>query len=152
MDREALLRATVSGNSKFFLGTDSAPHPGKADHQPSAMMSLTMKSAVAKRGGVDGKDKIAAGVFTQPYATQTVLSALEEGIDQGVIKEADVTEEKLRNFLSGFGRAFYRVPDETGEKIVIKRGEEVVQDIFSAGSIEVVPFRRGKKTWTATWK
>jgi dihydroorotase len=26
-DREALLKAAMSGNSKFFLGTDSAPHP-----------------------------------------------------------------------------------------------------------------------------
>jgi dihydroorotase len=135
MDRDALLRATVSGNPKFFLGTDSAPHP-----------------ALAKRGGKDGWDKVAAGVFTQPYATQTVLSALEEGIEQGVIKETDVTEEKLSHFLSGFGRAFYKEPDVTGEKIVIRRGEELIRDIFINGSLEVVPFRRGKKTWTVSWK
>jgi dihydroorotase len=134
-DRDALLRAAVSGNSKFFLGTDSAPHP-----------------AVAKRGGKDGRGKAAAGVFTQPYATQTVLSALEEGIEQGIIRAADVTEEKLRNYLSGFGRAFYKVPDETGEKIILKRGEETVRDMLSAGSLEVVPFRRGEKTWSLSWK
>jgi dihydroorotase len=134
-DRDALLRAAVSGNPKFFLGTDSAPHP-----------------AVAKRGGKDGRGKAAAGVFTQPYATQTVLSALEEGIEQGVIREDDVTKEKLQNFLSGFGRDFYGVPDEKGEKIVLKRGEEKVQDILGEGSLEVVPFRRGEKTWSVTWK
>jgi dihydroorotase len=28
--REALVEAAISGNPKFFLGTDSAPHPQKA--------------------------------------------------------------------------------------------------------------------------
>jgi len=41
--------AASSGNPKFFFGSDSAPHP------------ITSKR---------GKDKIVAGVFTQPYATQ----------------------------------------------------------------------------------
>ena len=134
-DRNELLRTVVSGHPKFFLGTDSAPHP-----------------AVAKRGGEGGKDKAAAGVFTQPYATQTVLDALEEGIEQKVISEGDVTNEKLEGFLSGFGRAFYRVADSTGERIVLKRKADVVLGELTAGSLEVVPFRRGQKTWKVEWK
>lgn len=134
-DRNELLRTVVSGNAKFFLGTDSAPHP-----------------AIAKRGGVDGKDKAAAGVFTQPYATQTVLDALEEGIEQKVISENDVTKEKLEGFLSEFGRAFYRVPDETGEKIVLRRQADTIVGELSEGSLEVVPFRRGQKTWKVEWR
>jgi dihydroorotase len=133
-DRNELLRTVVSGNPKFFLGTDSAPHP-----------------AIAKRGGADGKDKAAAGVFTQPYATQTVLDALEEGIEQKVISENDVTKEKLEGLLSRFGRAFYRVPDETGEKIVLRRQADTIVGELSAGLLEVVPFRRGQKTWKVEW-
>jgi len=133
-DRDELLRTVVSGNPKFFLGTDSAPHP-----------------AVAKRGGDLGKQKTSAGVFTQPYATQTVLDALEEGIKQKVITEADVTTEKLQGFLSGYGRAFYKVPDSKGEKIVLKRGGDVIVDSLPSKLFEVVPFRREQKTWSVGW-
>lgn len=133
-DRDALLRAAVSGNPKFFLGTDSAPHP-----------------AIAKRGGADGKGKSAAGVFTQPYATQTVLSAFEEGIIQGVIKEEDVTAERLESFFSGFGRAFYKAADPSNERIKFERKEVLVDEILSLGELEVVPFRAGKPTWSVSW-
>lgn len=61
-DRRALLRTAMSGNPKFFLGTDSAPHP-----------------AISKRG-----DKVAAGVYTQPFVVGYVLDALEMGIEMGV--------------------------------------------------------------------
>ena len=32
--RQALVRAATSGNPKFFLGTDSAPHPARSKEQP----------------------------------------------------------------------------------------------------------------------
>lgn len=133
-DRDALIRAAVSGNPKFFFGTDSAPHP-----------------AIAKRGGADGRGKSAAGVFTQPYATQTVLSAFEEGITQGVIREQDVTVEKLEGFFGGFGRAFYKVSDSSNERIKLERKEVLVDEILSLDDLEVVPFRAGKPTWSVTW-
>jgi dihydroorotase len=134
-DRNHLLRTVVSGSPKFFLGTDSAPHP-----------------AVAKRGGPKGEDKAAAGVFTQPYATQTVLDALEEGIEQQVISEDDATVEKLEGFLSGYGKAFYRASDAKEEKIVLRRKADVVVNLLSAGELEVVPFRRGHSTWKVEWR
>jgi dihydroorotase len=81
-----------------------------------------------------------------------VLDALEEGIEQKVISEEDATVEKLTGFLSGYGRAFYRVPDQTGEQIVLKRQAATVVDELSAGSLEVVPFRRGQKTWKVEWR
>jgi len=49
-DRLALMSAATSGNPKFFLGSDSAPHP--------------QSRKLAK--------KTAAGVFTQPYVMQYV--------------------------------------------------------------------------------
>ena len=51
-DRLALIKAAVDGSSKFFFGSDSAPHP---------IQSKTEKEFAA------------AGCFTQPYV---ILSAL----------------------------------------------------------------------------
>ncbi|CAE6999231.1 hypothetical protein PTNB85_05433 [Pyrenophora teres f. teres] len=134
-DRDALLRAVVDGASrgKFFLGTDSAPHP---------------------RGKKRGEDKVAAGVFTQPYAVGYVLDALEVGVKRGVIKEEDVSMEVLEGFLGGWGRKFYGVGNGKGEKILLRRGAGKVVDALSNGDmgVEVVPFRRGEETWGMVWK
>src|SRR5271154_7390233 len=81
-------------NGFLFSGSDSAPHP-----------------IIANRGGVEGKSRPLAGVFTQPFATQYVILALEEAVERGVIKEEDVTQERLEQFLGGFGRQFYKLPD-----------------------------------------
>lgn len=130
-DRRALLKAAVSGDPKFFLGTDSAPHP-----------------AISKRA-----DKYAAGVFTQPHAVGLVIDALEQGIETGVLTADEVTEEKLAGFLSSFGRKFYGVEDQRQERIVISKGSVEIQKTLTSddGSIEVVPFRRGKVTWGTDW-
>ena len=131
-DRRALLEAAASGDPKFFLGTDSAPHP-----------------AMSKRA-----DKYAAGVFTQPYAVGLVVDALEEGVDVGVLKAEDITKEKLQGFLSDYGRKFYGVGDDRNEKIVLRKSSVTIEKSHSNndGSVEVVPFRRGKLTWGVEWK
>lgn len=130
-DRRALLEAAVSGNPKFFLGTDSAPHP-----------------ATSKRA-----DKYAAGVFTQPHAVGLVVEALEEAIAIDILHPEDITKEILEGFLSSYGRAFYRVADERNEKIVLRKsGVSIEKSIRSEdGAVEVVPFRRGKLTWGVEW-
>lgn len=130
-DRRALLKTALSGNSKFFLGTDSAPHP-----------------AISKRG-----DRVAAGVFTQPHAVSYVIDALQMGVESGVLTAEDVTKEKLENFLSGFGRAFYRVGNPGDERIVLRSPTAAVEDVLTTQdeTIEVVPFRRGKMTWDVQW-
>ena len=131
-DRRALLKAAVSGNPKFFLGTDSAPHP-----------------AISKRG-----DKVAAGVFTQPYAVGYVLSALEVAVQKGMLQDSDVSEEALKGFLGEFGRKFHKAPDPHGERVIIRNGGAQVDSILrsSDGSVEVVPFRRGQTVWSVEWK
>ena len=130
-DRRALLKTAISGDPKFFLGTDSAPHP-----------------AINKRA-----DKYAAGVFTQPYAVGLVVDALEQGVELGVLKAEDVTKEKLEGFLSTHGRQFYAVEDERKEKIILRKsGVTIEQSLVNEdGSLEVVPFRRGKLTWGVQW-
>ena len=103
----------------------------------------------AKKGK---QSQTAAGVFTQNYATQLVLGALEEAVEKGVIKEGEVTEEILKGFLSGHGRKFYGVSDQSGQEIVVsKRGELVQQAVIGKG-VEVVPFRSGMETWSLEWK
>ncbi|KAJ4341389.1 dihydroorotase [Didymella glomerata] len=132
-DRDALLKAVVNSKGRFFLGTDSAPHP-----------------STKKRG----EDKVAAGVFTQPYALGYVLDALKTGIERGVIEEKDVSQDALEGFFGAYGRKFYQVKDERNERIVLKKGGENIVEVLKKDgiSVEVVPFRHGESTWSAEWK
>lgn len=129
-DRDALLRAAVSGNPKFFFGSDSAPHP-----------------AASKRGG----DKIAAGVFTQPYTTQVVMDSFEQACENGVLNEDDITPEIVEGFMSKFGRAFYGLEEEKKEFITLERKGEKIADILKSDKLDVVPFRRGQASWSVSW-
>ncbi|KAI0133614.1 dihydroorotase [Xylariales sp. AK1849] len=128
-DRRGLLDAAVNSSGKFFLGTDSAPH-----------------DITAKQNG-----KAAAGVFTQPYACQYVLSAFEEAIERGDIKDEAVTEEFLTGFLGAWGRKFYGVEKST-RTIVLRKGSEVIVESVKGGGVEVVPFRQGEPTWSLEWQ
>ena len=130
-DRDALLRAVVSSRGKFFLGTDSAPHP---------------------RSKKRGEDKVAAGVFTQPHALGYVLDALEVGVSRGVVGGEEVTMEVLEGCLGGYGRAFYGVGDKRGERVLLRKGGERVGEVLREGGVEVVPFRKGEVTWGVEWK
>lgn len=132
-DRDALLSAVVKSNGRFFLGTDSAPH-----------------DAGKKRG----EDKVAAGVFTQPNSVGLVLDALERGVERGVIEEKDVSQEVLEGFFGKWGRSFYGVNDERGERILLRRGQETISEMLKKEGlgVQVVPFRRGEKTWSVEWK
>lgn len=114
------------------MGSDSAPH-----------------DLSAKKGGTG---KTAAGVFTQPYVTQLVLGAFEEAIKRGVATEADVTKEILEGFLGGYGRKFYGITDSSNEKIVLRKGVEVVRESFEGDGVQVIPFRKGQSTWSIEWK
>jgi len=130
-DRTALLDAATSGIPKFFLGTDSAPHPESA-----------------KVGTKNGRT--AAGVFTQPYAVQYVATAFDR------LGKMD----KLRAFVAEFGREFYKTVEKgwetlentTKDSIVLERepGVEVVAQI-GEGEGAVVPFMAGEKLWSLKW-
>lgn len=98
-----------------------------------------------------GKGNAAAGVFTQPYACQYILTALEEAIERGDIKDEDVTEDLLRGFLGEWGRRFYGV-ESSARKILLKKGQEVIADSVKAEGLEIVLFRKGETTWTVEWK
>ncbi|KAI8255828.1 putative dihydroorotase [Colletotrichum sp. SAR11_239] len=130
-DRRALLNAVVNSNGKFFLGTDSAPHP------------ITSKT---------GPSKAAAGVFTQPYAVQYLLTALDEAIVRGELKDADITLEAIEGFAANYGRKFYGgFEEQKAERIRLTRGGAVINQVLEGSGIQVVPFRAGKETWTLSW-
>ncbi|EWC48857.1 hypothetical protein DRE_00162 [Drechslerella stenobrocha 248] len=134
-DRAALLAAASSGDPKFFLGTDSAPHP-----------------RLAKQGRASGTAKTVAGVFTQPYAVQLVAEAFDK------VGKAD--RETLEGFCCRHGREFYRVAEKGLEdagkekrRIVLMKGmgEKVVGEVGN-GDSGVVPFRAGEEVWSLEWK
>lgn len=141
-DRLALLKAATSGNSKYFLGTDSAPH-----------------LLGAKRGGMDMHQvgKCAAGVFTQPYATQLVLEAFEAAVAKGVVKQEELNQTTLEGFLGEFGRTFYRI-EPSGRRIKISAKEEqVVPSVQVGGSTTnsngqvIIPFRQNSPIYSLEW-
>ena len=157
-DRAALLKAVVSGDPRFFFGSDSAPHP---------------MSAKVGEGG-EAKKQPAAGIFTQPYATQLVVDALRHGVEMGVLREEQVSVDVLQRFLSRFGREFYRLKkqgESEKECIVIRSDEKmtITRDWNSNNSSSsntnkeskeqkdadnkkvIIPFREGQKTSLLRW-
>jgi dihydroorotase len=132
-DKRALVKATVEGKGNFFLGTDSAPH------------------LLGKKKGV-GLDKCSAGVFTQPYATQVVLEAWEEGVRTGLVEKEELAEEVIEGFLGKWGRDFYGI-EESKKKFRLKAGQERVAEslaVEAEGDV-IVPFRRGEQTYSIEW-
>ena len=115
-------------------GSDSAPHP-----------------LVSKQTG----KAVPAGVFTQPFATQLVLLALEEATERGTIGDDDVTQERLERFLSRSGREFYKLPpSDPSTKIVLEReGEKIRSSIKNHdGSLEVGISRASAPVFSLSWR
>ncbi|WVF68159.1 dihydroorotase, homodimeric type [Kwoniella sp. CBS 6097] len=125
-DRKALQDAIKSGNPKFFLGSDSAPHP-----LSSKIPNLTDDGSVSA---------CAAGVYTSPILIPLVATLLESF---GAL-------DKLAGFVSENGRKFYGVPAGENQELKLRRtgnGEDdgLVQGTFKGEGVEVLPFWTGKK-------
>src|SRR5690349_27200 len=115
-DREALVAAATSGNPKFFLGTDSAPH---AQNTKEAACGC-------------------AGIYTSHAAIELYAAAFEEA---GAL-------DKLEDFASRFGPAFYGLPPNE-DTITLKREEWSVPATLPFGKERLVPLRAGE---TVAWK
>lgn len=105
---------------------------------------------------MQSRQPVPAGVFTQPFATQLVILALQEAIERGVIEEHEVTQERLEQFLSRSGRRFYKLPDPAAEgppKIVLERkGETIPTSIKSAdGTLEIGLSRPTAPIFSLRW-
>jgi dihydroorotase len=88
-DREALLRAAVSGNPKFFLGTDSAPHAAEKKECASgcagcftAPMALPALASIFDREGALNKLE----AFTSTFGAEFYGLPLNEG-EISLVKE-----------------------------------------------------------------
>ncbi|KAG8960478.1 hypothetical protein FRC03_006485 [Tulasnella sp. 419] len=114
-DRQALRDVIREGHPRFFLGSDSAPHPSsnKSTSSPS--------------------QPCAAGVYTSPILLPLVADLLESF---GAL-------DKLESFVSTNGRQFYGLPSSPTSVRLTRRVIQVAE-IFELDSQSVVPFRAGK--------
>jgi dihydroorotase len=116
-------------------GSDSAPHP--------------LGSKIETQSG----QAVPAGVFTQPFATQLVILALEEAIERGVLEADEVTQDRLEQFLSRSGRRFYKLPTEGRPSILLERkGETIPMSIKSAdGTLEIGLSKSTAPVFSLSW-
>lgn len=91
-------------------------------------------------------------MFTQPYVTRLILNTLGIAIERQVISEEEITEDVLKNFLDRHGRKFYGVKDDSNERVVLRKGGDVVRESFKGDGVEVIPFRRVQSTWSVEWR
>ncbi|KAF9057406.1 hypothetical protein BJ165DRAFT_1334954 [Panaeolus papilionaceus] len=120
-DRQALRDVVKEGHPRFFLGSDSAPHP------PHTKSTSSPTHACA------------AGVYTSPILLPLVAHLLESF---GAL-------DKLEGFASSFGRAFYKLPiDESAGKVATLRrapAGTLVDGQYNLGDESLVPFWAGKE-------
>jgi dihydroorotase len=114
--QEALVQAATSGNPRFFLGTDSAPH------------------AKDKKEAACG----CAGSYTAYHALELYAEVFEEA---GAL-------DKLENFASTFGPAFYDLPQNT-DTITLVREPWQVPETLNLGEQPLVPVKAGEQL---NWK
>ena len=114
--RECLLQMATSGDPKFFLGTDSAPHP---------------------RFGLWGKAKETGCACAGCFSAHAALELYAEAFDSvGAIA-------MLPDFASRFGREFYGLPENQGS-VTLTREEWMPPQELAFGSATLVPFRAEK--------
>ncbi|MGH8161046.1 MAG: dihydroorotase [Gammaproteobacteria bacterium] len=109
-DRAALTAAATSGNPKFFLGSDSAPHPRAQKETAHA----------------------AAGIYTGYAALELYAEAFAAA---GAL-------DKLENFASRFGAAFYGLPKNQGQ-VTLEEAPWTAPEALPFGDDAVVPLRAG---------
>jgi len=122
VNQSEFLMASSKGHPRFFLGSDSAPHP------PHAKSTSTPTHACA------------AGVYTSPILLPLVAHLLESF---GAL-------DKLEGFVSRHGRAFYKKPlnnQNTGRAVTLRKTEsrKLVDEKYVLGSESLVPFWAGKE-------
>ncbi|GAA5972293.1 hypothetical protein JCM11641_002395 [Rhodosporidiobolus odoratus] len=140
-DRAALREAIRSGSPKFFLGSDSAPHPSSA--KLPALQVAQIKSADGTSSEeITLPSPCAAGIYT----SQNLIPLTAE-----IFERSQIPLERLQGFCSEFGRAFYGFPAPEGEQVTIVRTEgKAVDKAFryekeGEGEEYVIPFLAGEQ-------
>ncbi|KAF8529002.1 Dihydroorotase [Hysterangium stoloniferum] len=123
-DLAALQGIVREGHPRFFLGSDSAPHPPN------------------KKSTSTPQDTCAAGIYTSPILLPLVAHLLESF---GALP-------RLQDFVCTFGRKFYcrELTDMTADRqVVLRRKSSIVDECFSLANETVVPFWAGRCiNWT----
>ncbi|GAA5896432.1 dihydroorotase [Sporobolomyces salmoneus] len=145
-DRKALREIISSGNPKFFLGSDSAPHPSNSKLPALQVMQIRSEENGETKEEVVLPSPCAAGIYT----SSNLIPLTAE-----IFERSGIPLERLEGFVSDFGRSFYRVPAKEGEEVTIKRigggGKEVEKvwgyekDGKEGGREYVIPFLAGEK-------
>lgn len=135
-DRAALRAAVASGNPKFFLGSDSAPHPSS-----SKLPALSFTTNAQGEEEATLPSPCAAGIYTSADLLPLLATIFES---------SNIPLDKLEGFASTHGRKFYGYPAKEGEKVVLKRvvGGKPVEKTWAyekdnGGSEWVIPFMAG---------
>lgn len=113
-DQDSLLNVATSGNPRFFLGTDSAPHPKTGDARSAKEV-----------------DCGCAGSFTAHAALEMYTEVFELANSL----------KKLDDFASRFGAEFYELPRNNGSVTLVKEAWQACET-YKFGDTEVVPFRQ----------
>lgn len=116
-DRQALIEAALSGNPKFFCGTDSAPHP---------------KSAKESACGC-------AGVYSAYSAVEWYALVFDQHADLSQLN----TQKLFEKFMSEHGAHFYSLPLNS-EQITLTREPLSIPTHFSYLGGEVIPLGAGE--------
>ncbi len=138
--RAAVFAAATSGSPKFFLGTDSAPHPKSAKvrfdvictvKRPYANVSSfqNMPICVSQESACG-----CAGIYSAPVALSLYAEAFESA---GAL-------EKLEAFACFNGPDFYGLPRNT-RQIKLVRKPWTVPQWFEFGDSIVVPMYAGQE-------
>ncbi|GAA5995122.1 hypothetical protein JCM5350_002773 [Sporobolomyces pararoseus] len=144
-DRTALRQVINSGNPKFFLGSDSAPHPSS-----SKLPALQVAQVVTEdEGGQVTKEEV---TLPSPCAAGIYTSSNLIPLTAEIFERSKISLDKLEGFVSKFGRNFYKVPAKQGEQVTIKRKIEGVE-VEKVWGYEkedgekeyVIPFLAGEK-------
>lgn len=145
VDRAALRDVVRSGHPRFFLGSDSAPHPVRAKMPRLADGFGSVEGTVVGEGEA-GPQPCAAGVYTSAVLVPLVAHVLESfgALDQ------------LEAYVSTNGRRFYGEPAKEGDRLRLRRVNvdaptaKTVPGYYKLeGSdgcvVDVVPFMAGQK-------
>lgn len=114
-DRLRLLKAALSGNPKFFLGTDSAPH------------AQSMKENACG----------CAGCFTAPHALALYAKAFEE---HAALFDIENWVKQLEKFASFNGADFYKLPRNT-ETVTLVREDWTIPNEYPFGQHPEYPIK-----------
>ena len=94
-DRDALVKAATSGESSFFLGTDSAPHPTTAKYGPTAKAGIfnaaygleVVAEVFYQEGKLDNLEAFASVNGTKAYGVpvaETKIRLTRESVDADI--------------------------------------------------------------------